>query len=273
MQQIKCAAKFRIPIILYLYTYRGIYIIAYNQTCNVMIMNYLRKLRRFLLKPIKSGEDRSETGIGMLIVFIAMILVAAVAAAVLLHTVGVLQTRATATGTQTIQQVSSGITITSVLGYDNATPPASGGVSNLIVFVKPLTGSPSINLANVTLELSIGGSTAILHYNSSIYADESVGTTNIFGITQWNLLSKKQNDPTSFGIFVATDPSSSLTAKFPILTQNDMVGLMINVTETFGYNLTQGGTITGQIVLPIGNIGTIDITAPTDFSTKTITLE
>jgi flagellin FlaB len=237
-----------------------------------MIMNYLKKVKRILKKSFKHDEDRAETGIGMLIVFIAMILVAAVAAAVLLHTVSILQTRATATGTQTIQQVSSGITITSVLGYDNASPPASGGISNLIIFVKPDTGSPSINLANVTLELSIGSSTAILHYNNTIYTDESSGTTNIFAASQWGLLSKKENNPTSFGVFVASDPASSLSAKFPILTQDDVVGLMINVTNTFGSNLTQGGTITGQIILPIGNAAVIDITAPTDFSTRTITL-
>ena len=264
--------KFRILIILYLYTYRAIYIIAYNKICNVMIMNYLKKVKRILRKSFKHDEDRAETGIGMLIVFIAMILVAAVAAAVLLHTVSILQTRATATGTQTIQQVSSGITITSVIGCDNASPPASGGISNLIIFVKPDTGSPSINLANVTMELSIGDYTAILRYNNTIFADESTGTTNIFGASQWKLLSKKENNPTSFGVFVASDPSSSLTAKFPILTQNSVVGIMVNVTNTFGSNLTQGGTVLGQIILPIGNPAVIDITAPTDFSTRTITL-
>ncbi|MHB8360605.1 MAG: archaellin/type IV pilin N-terminal domain-containing protein [Thermoplasmataceae archaeon] len=236
-------------------------------------MNYLRKLKKFLLKPIKNGEDRTETGIGMLIVFIAMILVAAVAAAVLLHTVGVLQTRATATGTQTIQQVSSGITVTGIIGYDNASPPASGGISQILIFLKPSSGSPAINLANISLELSIGSSTAILHYNSSVFANEAAGSVNIFNVTQWNLLSKSQHNPTSFGVFVAFDPANSVTARFPILSQDDVVGLMINVSNTFGYNITQGSLLTGQLIIPIGSPAIIDLTAPTDFSTKTITLE
>ena len=236
-------------------------------------MNYCRRIIRKVRKSFSFDEDdRAETGIGMLIIFIAMILVAAVAAAVLLHTVAILQTRATSTGTQTIQQVSCGISVTGVVGFDNATPPASGGISELLIFIKPVGGSPAINVANISLELSIGSSTAILQYNNQVFDNQANGTSNIFSGAAWKNLSNK--DKTSFGVFVASDPQKSLTNLYPILSDDDIVGLMINVTSSFGSNITEGSTLIGELVLPVGaTAAQINIIVPNDFGEKTITLE
>jgi len=120
------------------------------------------------------STDRGQVGIGTLIVFIAMVLVAAIAAGVLINTAGFLQAQAEATGEESAEQVSDRVQVVSVVGNAND----SEEIDELEISVRRSPGAGNIDLNNSIVEVFANGNSSTLTFS----ADDSPNAEN-FNIT------------------------------------------------------------------------------------------
>ncbi len=111
---------------------------------------------------------RGMTGIGVLILFIALVLVAAIASGLILDTAGMLENTAQDTGEQSISEVSDRISILSASG--DVTANAEIGTIRLVLYRSP--GAGDVNLRYSTLEYFSPYGTAFLVHDSEFQAIE-----------------------------------------------------------------------------------------------------
>ena len=135
-----------------------------------------------------STQNRGQVGIGTLIVFIAMVLVAAIAAGVLINTAGLLQAQAQQTGEETTTEVSGGVEPQSAIGrVAKVTTDYSGGsiqdtdsfVNEIRIKVTGTAGSDPINLTKTSIAYEANGQTGILVHESEASAAETDGSGNV----------------------------------------------------------------------------------------------
>ena len=115
------------------------------------------KFRRIL-------TDRAEVGVGTLIIFIAMVLVAAVAAAVIIGTSGDLQQRAQSTGKEATEEVSSNLRIVGVYGIRNST---SVDVWQLRFQMSLAAGSQDVPMDQMIIRYADGSDVRIYKYGQT----------------------------------------------------------------------------------------------------------
>ncbi|MGM5485348.1 MAG: archaellin/type IV pilin N-terminal domain-containing protein [Nanobdellota archaeon] len=116
-------------------------------------------------------RKKAEMGIGTLIIFIAMILVAAIAAGVLIQTASSLQNKALLTGERSQQQVSTSIKPMLVYAEDGST---DSSVKTFFSKLKLAPGSDPVKFEEMLMEVSLKDANYDYTYNSTADCENNV---------------------------------------------------------------------------------------------------
>ena len=203
---------------------------------------------------ITNNEDRGQVGIGTLIVFIAMVLVAAIAAGVLINTAGFLQSQAEATGQESTDLVSERIDVTSTVGIVEDDDDNPTNLTAIRVGVAGAAGADQIDLSQTTVQAVGPNGQANLVFNESTPGDaEDIGE----------------------GEFAVQDSDGSFVEpEDAVLDQDNRFTIVFNPTaEPFGDSDADPEEVFGEsdqssldIVSPSGATTSVELRAPDLFT-------
>ncbi|MFU8867498.1 archaellin/type IV pilin N-terminal domain-containing protein [Natronococcus sp.] len=229
-----------------------------------------------MFENIADNDERGQVGIGTLIVFIAMVLVAAIAAGVLINTAGSLQSQASDTGTETQQAVANQIEVTHAVGYVGQDGTIAGdetdanedqiGYTDLII--KKSAGSDVIDLTSMTVQYTSTTADATLEYD----ADHGAGTD---ADTSLDDFVDSENGDT-FATIEAGQNADADSVDVPeagtaLTDTGDRVLLRINVDAIENdYALESGDSATVALTDQSGAQYTYGITTPPSFVDKDV---
>lgn len=180
-------------------------------------------------------NDSGDVGVGTLIIFISMVLVAAVAAAVLIYTTGALQQKATKTSKEATQQISSNIIVEKVMGDRGA--GLNTTIDTLLIRIKPDVGTTSIDLRQVIVTVMDSTYRYDLNYN------------------------------TNYSAIAVRDEDQSFNTSTPVLNSGDLVEIQINSSSS-GMNqisLLPRKTFWLALNQETGQAVNLEITTPNSF--------
>jgi flagellin FlaB len=189
-----------------------------------------------------NNDDRGQVGIGTLIVFIAMVLVAAIAAGVLVNTAGFLQATAEDAGQESVDKVTNRVEVLNTHG---------------------VVGDETIRNIKLTVRLAAGSSSVDMNETSIKYLSSDKVQTLTNQSKDGDFVDKTA-DSNEFGLGEVTDDDGS----FGVLnSMNDRYEVSINTTKVEAANPSGAEHDVG---LDTGDKVTLEITSRTGGTTQVI---
>lgn len=186
-------------------------------------------------------NERGDIGVGTLIIFIAMVLVAAVAATVLIYTTGSLQQKATKTSKEATQQISSNIVVEQVIG--DRGNPIQDDIQELIVRIKPDVGTTSIDLRQVIVSVQ-----------------DKTNRLDIYHDSTTSLLANY-----TYSANAVRDEDVSFSATAPVMNSGDLIEIKLNKASLNNMTLEARKTIFLALSQERGQSVNLEITTPNSY--------
>lgn len=162
------------------------------------------------------SDEEAQVGIGTMIIFIASVLVAAVAAGTIITTSSDLQQKSQQTGQEATEQVASTLILQHVIGKRDATTDA--GLKDLELYISLGPGATEIDIGQMRIFLQNGTQQHILAYTSGVPV------------------------ATEYTASAQRDADSSFSATQPVLNTGDLVVIAIDL-ETVGLEIEPRDTL------------------------------
>jgi flagellin FlaB len=183
-----------------------------------------------------NDADRGQVGIGTLIVFIAMVLVAAIAAGVLVNTAGFLQATAEDAGQESVDKVTNRLDVVSQHGV--VTDAGSDkNIDSLNLTVRLAAGSGAVSLEDTTIKY-VSDTTA----RNLVYKNETTNGGNDIGtVSEYNTSVEYEGlNETEYTAYALDDSDDS---SYPVLNgQADRFEVVINASVVEGSSSNGLGT-------------------------------
>ncbi|MBW3583970.1 MAG: flagellin [Euryarchaeota archaeon] len=193
------------------------------------------------------NDTQGAVGIGTMIVFIATILVAATAAAVLLDTSGKLQDKAQSTGSETTKEVASNVLVKGIVGTRKATD--LGDIHWLNVTISLAPGAETVDLSQMIVRITDAAKSVDLNY--SMQDSDLVDIAGQFRATD------------------IRDDDSSFDDATPVMTAGDLVRLRVDLKND-AMSLSNREEFSIDLIPEVGSAVHMGFTTPGSYGGDTV---